>query len=240
MQHTNDPYESHCWQFSSFIFGKPEENEHDKLRVANEIQKRLHARSRVFCTSKTPESKPGKFSEKHLGRGYTNYPLWWHYAEEHKGICFAFHKTKLIESMNEKNVAHCFDSDVSYDLKSRRRLPAFNLKLSGVDKECMLTHILQHISDYKDVFFFSKDSTWKTENEYRLVVICNDDNQFEINLYDSMAGVILGSQFQDCYKSLIFGAQSEHTFNVAKIIYDDGMPFVSTLQTSLDKRNYFV
>lgn len=231
MCHSNDPYERSLWNISPAVWGGSENEASDSLKEAASIREIIHKRSRTFCTVKDSGDS------QHFGRGYMNFPLWWHYADENKGICFAFDKSKLQETVsitaNARSALFTNHSDVSYDLGSCDLFPVFNptIPLTN-DNNLMTDRILKNIKRFKKKIFFTKDSSWITENEFRFVVICNDDMPFNIDYSDSIIGIILGCEFPTDDIQQISQLLTKLNINAAFIDIYNGKPELYELDKS--------
>lgn len=229
MSNSNDLYEKSLREISPSVWGGAEKESLDSMKKAISIREILHKRSRTFCTVKDSRDS------QHLGRGYMNYPLWWHYAGKNKGICFAFDKTKLHEAVkytaNASNALFIDPDDVSYNLATCDLRPVFCLTIPLTDDNHLMSeHILKHIKRFEKIIFFTKDATWNTENEFRFAVICNDDMPFKIDFSDFIVGIILGYEFPECYLPLITQYLTEYKIKAAYIDIFSGKPELYALK----------
>jgi hypothetical protein len=194
---SNDLYERSLREISPSVWGGTEKEAQDCMVMAGSVREILHDRSRTFCTVNDC------MDNHHLGRGYMNFPLWWHYAAENKGVCFVFDKAKLQKAVrlaaDAASAQFIEPNNISYDLAVCDLFPLFNHTIPLTDDKNLLSaNILEHMKRFEKEIFFTKDSTWKAENEYRFAVICNDDMPFHVDFSDSIVGVVLGYKFPDC------------------------------------------
>jgi hypothetical protein len=214
LPHTNDPYESYVWDLSPGWRGTAQDST-NHLVAADRIIDTIHRRCRLFCTSQDT-------FDRDLRRGFLIPPLWAHYATNHKGVCLAFDKCRLCKTAKDSATPDDIvaTKDVSYDGPPGQRHEAFDT--TGIEND----KILDHIQRYKEILLFTKDRAWSYENEFRIAVIRCDDKPFEINITDSIVGIILGSQFPECYGPLITTAKKRFPIDIAQVEWWNGMPNV--------------
>jgi hypothetical protein len=229
LRHTNDPYESCVWDLSPGMWGGTVQDSTNNLIAADRIIDTIHRRCRLFCTSQDNGDRASAPDIPYLSRGFLIPPLWAHYATNHKGICLAFDKFRLYKTVKDSAATDnimVIAKDVSYDGPPNLRQPAFGIDITGIESDKIPNIVLDHIQRYKEILLFTKDRTWSYENEFRLAVICCDDKPFEIDITDSIVGIILGSQFPECYTPLISRAQERFQIGIAQVEWEIGMPIV--------------
>jgi hypothetical protein len=105
LQNTNDPIEKEPW--IPVIHGSSVDvfrNAHvdDIGKTLKEIKQRLN----VFCCSMdTLDSNPSLSTFEVSGKSFAVPSLWAHYGENHKGVCLAFNREKLINCIR-RSVPH--------------------------------------------------------------------------------------------------------------------------------------
>jgi len=117
--------------------------------------------------------------------------MWAQYAERHKGVCLAFCRDKLSETIEEAVGDLLIRSgDVRYtdylNLSSATTIQYGNVERLGKE-EAFRCHICA--SD----LFFLKSRDWESEEEFRWVVLRQDDNPLLVPFGDALAAVILGA-----------------------------------------------
>lgn len=225
LKNSNDLHERNVWNVSTTVRGGSEKDARDALKAGMSHMSKIREGTRTFCTIKDTEVKD-RVNGKHFGRGYMNFPLWWHYAEKNRGVCLAFDKIKLEEAVKKTVDLHKVElvgfNNIEYDLAAIDILKLTNPPSTEADSTSAIRNIEDHNRSNRKAFYFTKDSSWSNENEFRLVVFCNDANaEFKVDLSDFIVGIILGHEFPICYRSLIFDATNKFKVGVAAVDYSE-------------------
>ena len=143
--------------------------------------------------------------------GYFLPRMWAQYGNNSKGVCFVFDKAKLLEQLKAKldNRYYFFDGPIEYrditeetyslsleKIIKNRRNEVFGHK-SANKQELMIKNIIKNIHDY----YFVKDTDWKGENEYRVIIINKKGNKnteaeiVKIEMDEVIECVIIGENF---------------------------------------------
>ena len=246
MHNTNDPYENQVWgihlklTLDGLLLNKEVVAQEllideikrrvEAIEAVTNITHLLHGRSQVFCTT---QDNFETSCTGHLHRGYTIPSLWAHYGDKHKGVCFAFDKSSLKKKISDTAKARgviLFHDSISYDVIPTNS-PAFSIKYDfPIDRA-----IIEHVREFQKTLLFTKDPSWSPENEFRFVVTCNDDRPFEIDISDSIIGIILGAQFSEVNKPLIFEAYKNFGLHICKLSWNVGWPSIYTWITKSRK-----
>lgn len=133
---------------------------------------------------------------------YQKNRMWSQYGENHEGLCLAFSKKKLfsdVKTMREKTYA----GNVLYFREEDR----FHESLlfsedSSLDID-INEYIFDHITRHREEIFLMKHVDYRDEDEYRLYVIDNRNNDCFCNISDSIVAVILGDRFPDVYEEVV-------------------------------------
>lgn len=123
--------------------------------------KDIEGRYRQISFSIDKDNKPG----------FLILPMWAHYAEKGKGVCFVFDKDKIIEKFDKSKVWH---DEIDYR--------------SDYSPELVLDCVEEVEERHKEVFFL-KDAAWGYEQEFRLV--SHSDDITKLNISDSLKWIVL-------------------------------------------------
>lgn len=124
--------------------------------------------------------------------------MWAHYGQNHKGICLVFDRI-IIERLFEDQFNSKFKQNpISYD---KLKLPTFKNEVIENSEEFFLKHA--------EKLFFTKDSDWGSESEYRFVVVkencCPTKDETDINkcylknIDEALIAIVLGIDFNENY-----------------------------------------
>ena len=85
----------------------------------------------------------------------------------------------------------------------------------------MLSHLDFH---WKDLFF-EKAEDWRDEQEYRWVFFDEANRNLSFEIWDSLMGIILGSEFdQDQWEWPLFDYKKSHGLEYEKLNWRNGVP----------------
>jgi hypothetical protein len=171
-----DPIENKDWAEQLLIPLAWPEGDVDKLQSL--VTDTLRTTKILSFTLDRP-LKPG-VSEAHAW-GYARPRMWEQYAENHRGVCLVFDRGTVHERMLAQlgAVNDAFAGEVTYSdtplagHSAARSLDATRLQTEGDgDVESGLR---AHLREHVDELFFRKLEDWKTEEEFRYVLLdCND------------------------------------------------------------------
>ncbi len=128
-----------------------------------------------------------------LGKGFLKPRMWAQYADNHLGACLFINKAKFIDSFtyNFKNHYSRHRNIIYDDMVSEQKYNAYSLKSSEYTKYSINEIVSNRINEYADIYYFSKHSDWKEENEYRFILEYPSADAY-INIEDSLEGIALG------------------------------------------------
>jgi len=217
---TNDPYEKSIseLQYSVLEVLKEPDVTHKFEAIAGEI----HQKCRFFSTTMDNRSRVSTIGPN-LGRGFAIPSLWAHYSENHRGVCLVFDRTKLIISISQQcnTQKHQFlTGPVHYTDPLGYFTSEFDVDLTRCEN--LHDSILEHIVEHKDTILFSKDRMW----QYRIVVVCNDDKPFEIDISDSLVGIFTSYNFPDCYSLNLLRIMDYFKIHGLNVQWPFGMPYI--------------
>jgi len=200
-----DPYESREWNFS--VHGSGESIKHDGYKRLPQINKKLNYallnnyKVACFCTNNN-----GSVQELGCtGYGYGKPRMWAQYGESHKGIVFGFSKNKLITKLKQTyGESNIFANEITYDIDNKEAY-SVSLKNEIIPSDDKIKEFISnHISRYKDDFFFRKFADYRDEDEFRIIVKDDkDDSPKYFNFGDCLKFVVVGNYFNEVYNPAI-------------------------------------
>lgn len=110
--------------------------------------------------------------------GFAILPMWGHYAQKGKGVCLVFDKKKLLSKLLPGEYG-----EVKYDSQAGN-----SLIMQRVDTVSKYT---KYIDDHKPELFFTKDSAWSYEQEFRIVKKYRCSQEGYLNIRESLMFVII-------------------------------------------------
>lgn len=110
-------------------------------------------------------------------KGFTIPPMWGHYADKNKGVCFAFDKEKLLSKANERKIMH---GKVKY-------VPIHTGEICITQDR-----VANFFEDKRKDLFFKKSKAWTYEQEYRILLDAAQTNQQEnyLDIDNSLIAII--------------------------------------------------
>lgn len=156
-------------------------------------------------------------------KGYQISAMWAHYGDNHKGVCLEIETDKLDIHSNENLIS----KDVNYAselLITELPSPSEKMKINAD----YLNYITEHIEKNIEKILFTKDNSWKYEQEHR--VLHKVDNKEEVNYLDitnALERIILGPQID------ILGQD----YNILRLLIKDSHTKIEVEQLSTTYNN---
>jgi hypothetical protein len=190
-----DPLENQPWRFTFAGYGPRPADEQAMAERLNgytlfEDELNVGVRDRSHLLSLTVDVEPDPEGEQEpFCRGWARARMWEQYAENHRGVCLAFDKEKLTESlMASVSGLVVYAQEVIYDGRG--------LMKPIIDHQAMAEpgYAGEYINTNSGPLFFTKARDWETEHEYRFVVVAHDEAPIAIDYGDALVAVIAGDQ----------------------------------------------
>lgn len=182
LNNTNDPDEYKFIYFDSMGFG---EQDMDKYRKAiTTVNKTRQNHFRVVCFSTNTKNTKGYFKSR----------MWAQYGENHKGLCLAFNKRKLLKII-KRNIEYIHADKVKYNLDGRIR--GFTFDSSKLNNSDLNEFSKDHLITYKEDLFFRKNRDFQDEDEYRILSYSESDDQLFVDIQGSLTAILIGDKFPD-------------------------------------------
>jgi hypothetical protein len=195
---TNDPKESKQWRM--ILYTERPGNDEALLdsTVPQDVAERLKSPVHLSCFCRDMLGLTGDHTRDILKRGLARARMWAQYAEKHTGFCLVFDRELLVKKVRDQLPSYdIVCGDVSYIDRSWLfhaaphgfRIDYDHLVRVGVDAYCSI-----HARRYLNELYFEKLSDWRDENEWRIVALGRRQNFLEINIEDSLIGVVHGDR----------------------------------------------
>lgn len=204
---TNDPRETKEW--IAEVIADATKSGDDALLIADEVRRLadpiLRGGARLACF--TLDRKAGFAADAGalFHRGWARARMWSQYAENHRGACLVFQRDQMVGQVDEERPIRDGDlfscGRVVYEDKPLR----VAMTLSGVHPSGAL-EVLDSYQITRGVageLYFTKNTDWSAENEFRIVVVrwnlpweeLNDP--LDIPYGPALRAVVLGERFPD-------------------------------------------
>lgn len=195
---TNDPRESKDWLFALYCNTEIAPTG-AALKVSNELTTELKKECRLSCFSgeavrdKTAAA-PGLASTWGRAR------MWDQYGDRHRGVVLSFRLTSLLRNAVAELSPRgkLFFGRVEYtDPREQRDLFAFAVDYDRWRSSSQEEYAARHLDHYRDWLFFTKNSDWQQEAEYRLLLHSFDPSESFIPIAGALIDVSIGDLFPE-------------------------------------------
>ena len=222
LRETNDPreYKEKILSISGTL--DDEESIKEEFFVAHDkLQEMILDYSKALCLTQNANENPHNLNTK---RAFGRPRMWSQYGGNHKGIGLMFNKERLTRSIHEKfekEAEEIFSSPMNYNdgLKSVS-LSSKNFTFDPVKKVGLNEALINHLSKYRDAFFFRKDSDWKAESEWRYIIHKWTSGYEYVNIEKSLIGIVLGIDFPEVYLPSIKKLANELEIDLHHLFWD--------------------
>lgn len=167
----------------------------DEVYSAEKIQKE----SKVACFS----IKSGQKS------GYSIQPMWAHYAENNCGVCIEIDFSKLLDSNSsliKRSNFHYGKIEYNDIVNKQLPTPLYGTAIGNIEiHQSSFESYTEALNKPKFIEerFFTKNTDWQYEKEYRFLALDTENNEVFLNLKDAIKRIILGPNFsQDLLPAL--------------------------------------
>jgi hypothetical protein len=192
----NDPFESRRWACS---FGTESVEDLDILKLTSTFNIQVKGAAKVLCFAQDDVNYPGGPASRRInGRGCAHPSMWERYAGGHTGVCLVFDKAVLEQDVRDSSQDGeiLFGDGVTY--RDIFGLEGLYIQLDALDDRSILQTMRDHQITHAKSFYFTKARDWRTECEFRWVVLTpsaeTNTSRF-VDIRRSLRGVILGDQF---------------------------------------------
>ena len=227
--YTNDPRETKDWEFSCNIDGIDKSKELPD--IYDLFKEELQKKCKVVCFTRDNPKKFVSGQSKILHRGYSHPRMWAQYANNHKGICLVFDKSKLNEIIfNQVGfLGDIFQGAVSYrDINEDSK--AFSLDCSKLLQLGVESFYKYHLKKHLKSLIFEKLQDWSSELEYRWALISSTSSYEYFSIEGAVSGIVLGNDFsQDDIETVLQYTES-YMIPVIQLHWRNGYPNPTTLE----------
>ncbi len=216
----NDPYEYKHKLVPAFGWGWEDKDYLKVSNCTNEIDN-LIKKSGFLSFSKNKYSVTGNLVQN----GYEKSRMWAQYADNHYGACLVFSSKLLIEEIKHKfKESKIYAEDITYfDSKCSLKTPSLSIDGKDLDTKNISEICMSFLdSNYKKILF-QKESDYKDENEFRIILMSNNEKQFDllIDISKCLKVIVLGDKFPKVYFDTVKILLSNLDINCKKNHWED-------------------
>lgn len=160
-----------------------------------------------------------------IGRGFSLPRMWAHYASDNKGVCFIFNKSKILEKVERLGYCYIADSVVYEPVYKPFVFDDYEFENLFGEKSSDLIELLKKLIREKHKYilydYFYKLNDWRSENEFRIILVNNDkDDRIKLkNIKDAIEGVVVGHNVSPVNAQILRSLCND--LDVRKLSYDD-------------------
>lgn len=198
------------------------------LKIVNEV--RLE-RSKLICFSQNSEKisrMQPLTTDDYYETGFFKPRMWAQYGEFSRGICLSFSKDSLVTQIEkEHKESYLYRSKIRYSDSSKEIRRAFRFDVSDFMIENFDHYFIkEHLVKYREQLFFTKNSDWRDEREYRFLLITDNDKEYHVGVKGSLQGIFCGVNFPDVYIHSLKQMTRDLNVDIFKLSLDNGEPHV--------------
>lgn len=198
---TNDPKETKTWQISIGTNENRDLSGYSLTEISERFTQSLKNKTNLACFSQD-EALTGDHTRDIYARGFGKSRMWAQYADNHKGVCLVLEKSAIRKSAEEQfgdERFRLYGGPLIYKdrLITQVNNPAdgFVIDADYLEKLGFDEYVKAHVKTHHKALFFEKVTDWSRENEFRVVVFGEREEDLFLNIDGAIAGVVFGT---DC------------------------------------------
>jgi hypothetical protein len=193
--------------------------------------------SKILCFSKNANSITKTRSsvldkDLYYKTGFFKMRMWAQYGDLHRGLCLAFSRDNLVDDIKKTYTDFkLYRGDIRYKDSSLDMRQAYHIELTND----ALTNfrdffISEHLIKYRENLFFTKNTDWRDEFEYRLLLLTdNKKPDYFIDIRNSLKAVFCGLDFPDVYMRSLRNLLKFTDIEIYRLDLSNGIPSVINL-----------
>lgn len=198
---TNDPKETKTWQFSIGTNEDSDLSEYSLQELSKKFTHGLKHKTNLVCFSQDG-SLTGDHTKDIYARGFGKARMWAQYANNHRGVCLIFEKSTIQKAAVNQFGNHRFSLYGGPVIYKDRFITEVNNPTNGfvinadyLEKFGFDEYVKAHVATHHKALFFEKATDWNSENEFRVVVFGEREEELFLNIDNALSGVLFGT---DC------------------------------------------
>jgi hypothetical protein len=171
-----------------------------------------------------------------IGRGFALPRMWAQYADDNEGICLIINKEKLISKLQNEGfifTSKKVDYSPSYSAFkiNAQEITKLSKKIDNNTTD-VIADLIRTNSKYVRYNYFYKLKDWSTENEFRILILTNGDDDKSVKIpkiFDFIEGIVIGNNTNEENSYIIKKIVSEKCpkLSVRRIVFDS---MITTIQ----------
>lgn len=208
---TNDPRETKNWEFSLGTNEKRDLSKYDLKEISQRFTHTLKYRTNLSCFCQD-RMLTGDHTRDIFDRGFGKSRMWAQYTDNHKGVCIVFDRSIIRKAVEDQFGAKfpVYGGPVIYKdrliTEVNNPLRGYTIDVDFLEKLGFEEYVKAHVESHHKALFFEKVTDWSNENEFRVVVFGEREEDLYLNIDNAIAGVVFGT---DCSEENISKAVSE-------------------------------
>lgn len=230
---TNDPKETKTWQFSVGTNEKRDLSGYNFTETSERFTQALKHKTNLACFS-MDEALTGDHTRDIYARGFGKSRMWAQYADNHKGVCMVFEKSairKAVTAQLRDGRFRLYGGLVIYKnhliTEVNNPVHGFTIDADYLEKLGFDEYLKLHIENYHKVLFFEKVTDWSSENEFRVVVFGEREEELFLNIDGTIAGVLFGTDCAEEDITKIVAACDTDKTQFEQIVWKNCTPWYS-------------
>lgn len=186
---SNDPRENKSYNFAYYGTSSPELDDLNTWQPNDEITEEIRYGCKQTCFS----------SKKETINGYELSRLWALYSDNHKGVCLEIDEAIFLDENSDLLNQNCYFGSVEYDDLNKGPPISLNINFDQLNHLGTKKYISKFRIDNINSLFFRKNKEWESENETRLLLLSNTQNNEYCTIEKSLCTIIAGVDFNKNY-----------------------------------------
>jgi len=228
---TNDPKESKSWKLSISTDEGSKLKNYSLDDISEEVTRELKRKVNVICFCKDKPPLSGSPLEDIYKRGFCKPIMWAQYAENHEGLCLVFEKDGLQKAISEQSGGcdiyqgdvHYINRPVVHDLND----DTYTINIDYSEKFGLKRYLRAHVRTYFKRLFFEKMEDWKDEDEYRWVLVKEEERDILVDFQDALKGVMFGVNVNQAQIGSVVQATKEYKLTYEQLEWNNCTPWVT-------------
>lgn len=198
---TNDPKETKTWQFSIGTNENHDLSGYGLHELSKKFTYGLKHKTNLVCFSQDG-ALTGDHTKDIYARGFGKARMWAQYADNHRGVCLVFEKSAIQKSAVDQFGNQRFRLYGGPVVYRDRFITEVNNPADGfvIDIDYLVKlgfdeYVKAHVATHHKALFFEKVADWSSENEFRVVVLGEKEEELFMNIGSALSGVLFGA---DC------------------------------------------